>query len=102
MNTFKRLTAAVALSTAFFAHNVQAAPSDAVCVALGKWGGAVIELKKLGVSEKEQVDRQTANFKDKRQRAIAVNVIRYIYLDDSAYVDAKYLYLKCKIGDFDA
>lgn len=101
MNTFERTTAALVLYTAFFAHNVQAAPSDAICVALGRWGGAVVELKKLGVSEKEQVDRQTANFKDKRQRAIAVNVIRYIYLDDSAYVDAKYLYLKCKLRDFD-
>ena len=38
MNTFKRLTASISLSTAFFAHNVQAAPTDAVCVALGKWG----------------------------------------------------------------
>lgn len=40
MNTFKRITTkvvtAVALSTAFFAHNSQAAPTDAVCVALGK------------------------------------------------------------------
>ena len=43
MNTFKRLTAALALSTTFFAHNAQAAPSDATCVALGRWGGVFTE-----------------------------------------------------------
>lgn len=101
MNTFKRITAAVALSTAFFAHNAQAAPTDAVCVALGKWGGAVIELKKLGVSEEEQMKNNIPGVKSKVARDTMVRVIRYVYIDDGKYVDAKYIYLKCKVGDFD-
>ena len=101
MNTFKRITAALALSTAFFAHNAQAAPTDAVCVALGKWGGAVIELKHLGMSEEEQMKNNIPGVKSKVARDTMVRVIRYVYIDDGKHVDAKYIYIKCKLGDFD-
>lgn len=101
MNTFKRITAALALSTAFFAHNVQAAPTDAVCVALGKWGGAVIELKKLGMTEEEQMKNNIPGVKSKVARDTMVRVIRYVYIDDGKYVDAKYIYHKCIAGHFD-
>ena len=101
MNTFKRLTVALALSTAFFAHNVQAAPTDSVCVALGKWGGAVVELKQLGMSEEEQMKRNIPSVKSKIARDTMVRVIRYVYIDNGKYIDARYIYLKCKIGDFD-
>lgn len=105
MNTFKRITTkvvtALALSTAFFAHNVQAAPTDAVCVALGKWGGAVVELKQLGMSEEEQMKNNVHGVKNKVAKATMARVIRYVYIDDGKYVDARYIYLKCKIGDFD-
>lgn len=101
MNTFKRLTAALALSTAFFAHNVQAAPTDSVCVALGKWGGTVVELKQLGMSEEEQMKNNIPGVKSKVARDTMARVIRYVYIDDGKYVDAKYIYHKCIAGHFD-
>lgn len=100
MNTFKRLTTALALSTAFFAHNVQAAPSDSACVALGRWGVIILEMKKAGVSEDFQM-KKLEDIKHRVTKATMTNVLRYIYLDDGAHVDGKYLYLKCKVGHFD-
>lgn len=101
MNTFKRLTAALALYTAFFAHNVQAASRDSFCVSLGGLGGAILTSKKLGVTEDEMITHQTKNFKDKALRTVVINMIKYIYLDDGAYVDGKWLYTKCLAKDFD-
>lgn len=105
MNTFKRITTnvvtALTLSTAFFAHNVQAAPSDAVCVSMGKLGGIVVDLKKLGTSEEKSI---AENYKDLGKSKVwgsVVKMINYIYVDDGKYVDAKYLYLKCTAGHFD-
>ena len=100
MNTFKRITAAVALSTAFFAHNVQAAPTDAVCVLMGSLGGAIVDAKRVGLTESKAIAMQD-DIANKAARDSVVKMVRYIYLDDGKYVDAKYLYLKCKVGDFD-
>lgn len=101
MNTFKRITAALALSTVFSAHNVQAAPTDATCVALGRWGGTIVELKLLGMTEEEQMKRNIPSVKSKVARDTMVRVIRYVYIDDGKYVDAKYIYRKCIAGHFD-
>lgn len=105
MNTsFKRVTTALATSatllSSFFAHNVHAAPSDAVCVAMGKLGGVIVDVKKDGLSEKEAIDLQN-NIKGKKWRERVVKMVKYIYVDDGAYVDARYLYLKCSAGHFD-
>lgn len=102
MNTFKRLTASLALSTAFFAHNAQAAPSDAICVSMGKLGGIVVDLKKLGISEKQSLEENYKELrKNKKIWASVEKMINYIYVDDGKYVDAKYIYHKCIAGHFD-
>ena len=107
MNTsFKGVTTALALSATLlsplFAHNVQAAPSDAVCVTLGKLGGSIVDLKNLGIPEEEAIETiKPSRFKVKGVHAMVVNMVRYVYLDDGKHVDARYIYLKCKVGDFD-
>ena len=99
---FKRTTTAIALSaTLFLAQNAQAASKDSVCVSLASLGGALLEVKKLGMTEEEMIAQQTTSFKDKRQRSVVLSLVKYIYVDEGAYVDAKWLYLKCKMGDFD-
>ena len=50
---------------------------------------------------RRHITEQTTSFKDKRQRSVVLNLVKYIYVDEGAYVDAKWLYLKCKMGDFD-
>lgn len=88
-------------ATLFLAQNAQAASKDSVCVSLASLGGALLEVKKLGMTKEEMIAQQTTSFKDKRQRSVVLNLVKYIYVDEGVYVDAKWLYLKCKMGDFD-
>lgn len=53
------------------------------------------------MTEEEQMKRNIPGVKSKVARDTMTRVIRYVYIDDGKYVDARYIYHKCIAGHFD-